>query len=136
MSWMDYISAEVDRISAKEFQDAGGITLGQMIELLKQAQAFGADLDAPISGLISPHSYRGYYERLAFEEGETTLREMLALAESCVSEVFTGYKGGTFTMDGGSMVHVAPYGCAPDDDELTIPRLLAFIRAAPSEAAQ
>jgi hypothetical protein len=128
--FMAHIHLLVDAESAREFAEAGGINLGQMIDLLTSAEKLGADRDAPVAGLVEPHSYRGYYERLSFEEGPTTLRAMLETAQKCIGATFQGYKGGDFTMGRNSLVHVAPYGTAPDDDELTIARLLAIIAQA------
>lgn len=50
-------------------------------------------------GFLHPHSYRGYYEQLAFElVRSVTVGEMLAAAESALGETFQGWKGGDYTM--------------------------------------
>jgi hypothetical protein len=52
-------------------------------------------------GFAEPHSYRGYYEDLAFEVRlDTTVGEMLAAAESAVGATYHGWKGGEYTMKG------------------------------------
>ncbi|MET9480956.1 hypothetical protein [Streptomyces sp. NPDC006638] len=54
-------------------------------------------------GFCNPHSYRGYYRELAFEPTpNVTVGEMLADAVSARGETFEGWKGGDFTMDGGT----------------------------------
>ena len=130
MDLMEYINLKVSAETTAEFLAAGGITLGQMTDLLEAAEGMGADMDATIDGLFCAHSYRGYYERLAFEEGETTLRYMLERARACDGRTFERWKGGEFTMSRASLVHVAQRGCTEENDELTLPRLLAIIKSA------
>jgi len=60
------------------------------------------------NGFDGPHSYRGYYDELAFEPcGETTVRAMLAVAQSAIGASYTGWKGGEFTMNDWTPVHLA-----------------------------
>ena len=62
-------------------------------------------------GFSSPHSYRGYYEELAFEPEENiSVGEMLEIAKKCIGEKFYGYKGGEFIMDEYSDVWLAEWG--------------------------
>lgn len=50
-------------------------------------------------GFNNPHSYRGYYEDLAFEPcNDTTIGEMLNCAEQAQGKEFEGWKGGMFLM--------------------------------------
>jgi hypothetical protein len=50
-------------------------------------------------GFGDPHSYRGFYEDVAFEvRTNVTVGEMLAAANSAVGETFQGWKGGDNTM--------------------------------------
>lgn len=68
----------------------------------------GATLhDAP----RKPHSYRGWYERLAFEAGHdtSTVGQFRELLTSCLGGTFTGYKGGEYTMHKDTLVHLANY---------------------------
>lgn len=60
-------------------------------------------------------SYRGYYDRLALGfSGERsdimTPKDFYILLTSAVNKTFTGYKGGKYTMDRDTPVHVANYG--------------------------
>ena len=71
------------------------LSLGEIITRLKQADP---EQVLPI-GFAAPHSYRGYYEELAFEvRRNVTVGEMLAAAESALGTTFQGWKGGDYTM--------------------------------------
>lgn len=85
-----------------------GVTLGQLIEELKKI-----DANRIIKfGFARPHSYRGYYDELAFEPRKNvTAGSMLACAESAVGNVFSGYKGGDYTMTELTDCWIANYGC-------------------------
>ena len=89
--------------------------LGELIAQLKQ---YNPDTEVRL-GFGSPHSYRGYYEALAFEPVKnTTIGEMLKHAESALGKTFEGYKGGTYLMDHwtdvclAADVWLAAYGCS------------------------
>lgn len=85
------------------------MTLQSLIEALERAPA---DRVVPF-GFGRPHSYRGFYDELAFEPKENvTVGEMLADAKSAVGRTFQGYKGGDYTMDGWTHVWLAEYGCS------------------------
>lgn len=65
-----------------------------------------------------PHSYRGFYEQLAFEpltDGDPPMvSDFLATLEASNGATFTGYKGGKFKMDLSTRVWIAEYGmCDP-----------------------
>lgn len=50
-------------------------------------------------GFLGPHSYRGYYEHLAFEPAENVqVRDMLADARYALGQTFHGWKGGEYLM--------------------------------------
>lgn len=52
-------------------------------------------------GFAHPHSYRGYYDELAFEiRRNVTVGEVLSAAESALGATFQGWKGGDYTMFG------------------------------------
>ena len=52
-------------------------------------------------GFTNPHSYRGYYDELAFAPASNiTVGEMLTAARSARDHWFTGWKGGDFQMTG------------------------------------
>jgi hypothetical protein len=84
------------------------MTLGKLIDRLKEMDPYAVIQ----TGLTNPHSYRGYYSDLAFEQGppSTTVAYVLALCQSAMGEVFTGYKGGDFQMGRNTPVWVANYG--------------------------
>lgn len=67
----------------------------------------------------NPHSYRGYYDELAFEPAENiTVGDVAAAAWSAMDETFTGYKGGEFTMTGDTTCWMA-YEGSSGGEELT-----------------
>lgn len=62
-------------------------------------------------GFSNPHSYRGIYRELAFEPTiNIAVSDMLKAAKSAMGETYTGYKGGDFTMNEYTNVHLAEYG--------------------------
>ena len=62
-------------------------------------------------GFNYPHSYRGYYEELAFEPcDDTTVGEMLECAQQALDNTYTGWKGGEFRMNGFSECYIAYAG--------------------------
>lgn len=76
-------------------------------------------------GFTNPHSYRGYYDELAFEPAENvTVGSMMAAAESSLGREFTGYKGGEYTMGGYTDCWLAHYG---DTGEQIGPTLLEYM---------
>jgi len=83
------------------------MTLGKMIAALEALPA-----NAEIDGIGSPHSYRGYYSDLAFEQKERkiTVTEALAMCKAAMGKVFEGYKGGDFVMGELTPVWIAEYG--------------------------
>lgn len=62
-------------------------------------------------GFGHPHSYRGYYDELAFEPVENvTVAQMLADAKSALGATYCGYKGGSYTMSEWTPVWLAECG--------------------------
>jgi|AntDeeMinimDraft_5_1070356.scaffolds.fasta_scaffold02255_7 hypothetical protein len=64
---------------------------------------------------IHPHSYRGFYEQLAFEpndEEEQKVGDFIDALSSTNGQIFSGYKGGKYTMHEDTMVWAAQYGVA------------------------
>jgi len=92
------------------------ITLGELIEYL-------ADLDQSAvlpRGFYNPHSYRGYYDQLAFEPvNQITVGEMLGAARSALNRRFIGYKGGEFWMSEPTPAWIAFYGATEGSHEIT-----------------
>lgn len=63
------------------------------------------------NGFARPHSYRGYYDQLAFEPAPSvTIGSMLAAAKSAIGKTFIGWKGGEFVMDKWTPVWIAVRG--------------------------
>lgn len=84
-------------------------------------------------GFTNPHSYRGYYECLAFEPARgVTVGAMLADARRALGRVFTGYKGGRFEMHEYTNVYLARYG---NTGEGLGPTLLALLLGDSREVA-
>ena len=92
----DMLSAFTDALRVQRTKNM--MTLGKMIKRLK---ALPSDtLITPC--LHNPHSYRGYYDDLAFEfagDSSVSAAELLKMCETCVGETFIGYRGGEFMMD-------------------------------------
>lgn len=65
-----------------------------------------------VVNLHHPHSYRGYYEDLAFElgEGYRSVDDLLAECKNSINKRFEGYKGGSYLMRFDTPVWVANYG--------------------------
>ncbi len=84
------------------------MTLGELIQILESQDP---GLEVPL-GFYHPHSYRGFYDELAFEPLEnTTVGAMLEAARSAVGKTYEGYKGGDYTMSEYTEVYLAHYGC-------------------------
>lgn len=89
--------------------------LGELIDALKrQDQAEAVKYDFVHHGPTTLASYRGYYEDLALgydEKGNyPTVAELITRLESAIGEVFTGWKGGDYTMTRDTPVWVANPG--------------------------
>ena len=71
------------------------LVLGEVIDRLKREDP----AKKLPTGFAHPHSYRGYYEELAFEvRRDITVGEVLAAAEFALGKTFQGWKGGDYTM--------------------------------------
>lgn len=69
-----------------------------------------------INGFGSPHSYRGYYEDLAFTPvSVTTVEDMLSNAKVAIGRTFPGWKGGLWHMDENTVCWIAYDGCTADE---------------------
>ena len=88
------------------------LNLGSLISILEQENP-----DKVVrNGFRNPHSYRGYYECLAFEPAkDITVREMLVDAKYALNRAFTGYKGGCYRMNEYTDVYIALYGNTGDE---------------------
>lgn len=103
------------------------MNLGQLI---KKLEKLPADLTVR-HGFHHPHSYRGFYDRVAFEPKEhITIGEMLACAREAVGAVYDGYKGGSYKMDESTWVYIAYYGNTSaycDECGRGLPAILVFL---------
>ncbi|MFI0934658.1 hypothetical protein ACH4RG_23410 [Streptomyces sp. NPDC021019] len=80
------------------------------------------------NGFNNPHSYRGYYDELAFEPAENiSVADMAAAGWAAMDETFEGYKGGQFTMTGDTDCWLSFEGWAGGEPITTelLARLLA-----------
>lgn len=97
--------------------------LQELIETLERADQ---NLIIP-NGFKSPHSYRGYYDQLAFEPTkDVPVSEMLSAAKEAVGKTYFGWKGGEFKMYEGTDCWIADRGCC---GEALGSRLLNYILA-------
>lgn len=79
------------------------------------------------TGFDSPHSYRGYYDELAFEPASNvTIGSMLEAAREANGSTYRGWKGGGFTMEDWTPCHLAYAGSTGDPLSA---RLLAYMLA-------
>jgi hypothetical protein len=63
------------------------------------------------NGFDRPHSYRGYYECLAFEPCQNvSVGSMLECAVASIDDYFCGWKGGEYLMTGDTDVYLAAIG--------------------------
>ena len=99
--------------------------LGEIIDRLKKED----DKRKVEWGFGAGDSYRGYYDRVAFEpKYQTTIKDMLEHAESMVNRTCHGYKGGEYLMTLETECHLAAWGECAEDDEIeedVLERILA-----------
>lgn len=101
----------------------------RLSELIATLEKAPQDLVVPF-GFGHPHSWRGDYAQLAFEpEENVTVAYMLEAAKSALGATYEGYKGGDFTMDEYTRIHIEEYGTG---DDLMGEMLLKYMLAAPS----
>ena len=83
------------------------ITVGELIRILENLPK-----NSLVDNLIKPHSYRGWYEHLAFQraDGKRPAVDLLQECRECVGRDFYGYKGGTYTCTENTPVWVANNG--------------------------
>lgn len=96
--------------------------LGELVERL-------ADVDTETilrHGLYNPHSYRGYYDQLAFTPcGLMTAGDILEFASGAIGRRFEGYKGGSYLMSADTPVWLAAWG--DEGEELTAEKLATIL---------
>lgn len=103
------------------------MTLGELIKILESApQSRRLAL-----GFDHPHSYRGYYEQLAFEPArDITVERMLTCARAALHQTFCGWKGGDYRMDEHTDVWLA---CEGSTGETIGPNFLQLMLASESK---
>jgi hypothetical protein len=101
------------------------LTLGTLIKILEK-QPLGKKVK---HGFGKAHSYRGYYNQVAFEpKAGVDVHYMLLQAKAALGTTYTGYKGGKYKMTADTTVNLAHYGmCSYDSDELTEESLLKML---------
>lgn len=84
------------------------MTLGELITALERLPQ-----DRVVKhGFKKPHSYRGYYDELAFVPAENVaVASMLADARAGLVGVYTGWKGGEYSYRLSTDVWLAERGC-------------------------
>ncbi len=88
------------------------VSLGELIKIL-EAEDQGKVVPF---GFGHPHSYRGYYDELAFEPARNvTVAAMLADCRRSLGATFTGYKGGDFVMKEYTKCWLAMWGNTSED---------------------
>lgn len=79
-------------------------------ELIDTLEAADQTLVLP-DGFDSPHSYRGFYNELAFEPAyDITVADMLEAARDARGSSYEGYKGGEYKMTAYTDCWLAEYG--------------------------
>jgi hypothetical protein len=106
-----------------------------LTELIKFLEKCDPALVVPV-GFTHAHSYRGYYEDLAFEPAKNvTVGAMLACAKDALGKTFAGYKGGEFEMDEYTDIWLAYYGeCGEGIGPILLSYMIGEPRAALEEA--
>lgn len=81
-----------------------------LYELINRLESEDLQKVVPM-GFHNPHSYRGYYDELAFEPKEkVTVEEMLKCARRAIGKTFQGWKGGEYKMGKHTNVWLAEEG--------------------------
>lgn len=107
------------------------MTLGEFIAALEALPAHLL-LDW---GIEHPHSYRGYYNDLAFEKvGPQTVAEALTVARSALGQTYQGWKGGGYTMTEWVDVYCATEGSVGSEIVLASDAIVVPIPGLRSEA--
>ena len=83
------------------------MTLGKLLRILNDMH----NLD-DVQGIKNPHSYRGYYEDLAFEPTDEIIKviDLKAICQSARGKTFEGWKGGSYEMNEDTPVWIAERG--------------------------
>jgi hypothetical protein len=102
----------------KFYHEHKQFTLGELIdklEMLDPATLVKMQFSDPAVD-FSSHSYRGYYEQLAiypkFDRSGTPVcvSQLVRMLKECDGHTYSGWKGGDYTMDRGTLIWVADLG--------------------------
>ena len=97
------------------------MTLSELIERLETADP----KTVVRNGFSTAHSYRGYYEDLAFEPATyVTVEHMLTCAKAALGKTYCGWKGGEYRMHEHTEVWIAERGST---GESICPTLLSYM---------
>lgn len=116
------IQTEITSIGTESYLDLGGI--------IARLEGEDRDLVLPV-GFKNPHSFRGYYEQLAFKPTRNiSVGDVLDAARSAVGRTFEGWKGGHFEMSESTDCWIAEEGCSSDNQigPLLLDSLIAAAR--------
>lgn len=95
--WLAHVTQK-----GREERESKMLTLGRLIRELKSFNPLLPIVYEDQRSPGEPHSYRGYYQDLAFEDLEAgatkTTAEFIEVLEGCVGKTFEGWKGGDFVM--------------------------------------
>jgi hypothetical protein len=81
-------------------------------------------------GFHDPHSYRGFYSELSFENTDNiTLEKIRRVIYLAFNDNFLGYKGGEFKYTGSTNCHLAYQGECDELDSLRLDSLIAVMVA-------
>lgn len=96
----------------------------KLAELIATLEAAHPRLVVP-HGFTNPHSYRGYYEQLAFEPArDVPITVMYNAARSALGVTYEGYKGGDYTMTEDTDCWLATHGSVGEELGPTLLRLM------------
>jgi hypothetical protein len=110
-------------------REGENVILKDLIVWLEQQDANAIVTD----GFGSPHSDRGWYEKLGFSPVEkTTFGDMLTHTRSALGATFQGYKGGDYTMDEWTDCLIGEYGTC--GEEITSAHLKLWLLTARKNA--
>jgi len=107
LAYRDYLITDLMNQISK-LKRGEQMTLGELINRLHEF-----NMEDEICNLSNPHSYRGYYEHLAFEYNPLSyikVKYIIEMCEGCIGKVFEGYKGGEYEMNRNTPVWIAKYG--------------------------
>ncbi len=108
----------------KELENENGLTLAELVTFLKNEPS--GRMMMPSFG--HPHSYRGYYDEIAFVPTEERRSVVGALNTVCGSifSTYYGWKGGEYVMTECTPVWIAKKGC--EGERLTEEMLKSWLQ--------